>query len=351
MDTLPAFALHRPRSLAEAVSALAQPGARPLGGGTDLIVNLRRGLGAPPALVDLTGIAELQQITGGESGLAIGAAVRIADLAEHPWVRQHFSAVAEAAAAIAGPTQRLMGTVGGNLCLDTRCLYYNQSEWWREANAHCLKTTGSQCHVAPGSRGVCFATYSGDLAPALLVHGAVLELIGPAGARRLPLAGFFTGRARHGDPPCSGDGRYFLALHPGEIIAAVQIPPAPGVVSGYDKLRVRRSIDYPVAGAAVALRREGEVLASLQVAITGTNPRPVLLEGTGALCGARPGEALWAGLEALVREQVMSMKTSFVAGMYRRRVAGVLARRLVARLFDPVSPDRTPARSAGAAGP
>ena len=338
MAALPDFALVRPGSLAEAAEAAARPGAHPLGGGTDLLVNLRRGIGAPATLVDLTGVAGLQALLADETGLVIGAGVRIADLAAHPGVLTHFPAVAEAAAAIAGPTQRRMGTVGGNLCLDTRCVYYNQSEWWRAANAHCLKTTGSQCHVAPGSRGTCFATYSGDLAPALLVHGAEVDLLGPDGARHIALSDLYIGHARHDDPQ-GGDGRRFLSLRAGEIVTAVRAPAPAGIVSGHDKLRVRRSIDYPVAGVAVALRREGEVLAALRVAITGTNPRPLLLEGTQALCGAPPGDSLRTGLDALVRDQVMSMKTTLVAGSYRRRVAGVLARRLVSRLF---SQDRTP---------
>lgn len=337
MAALPDFVLMRPRSLAEAAAA-AGAGARPLGGGTDLLVNLRRGIGDPAVLVDLTEIAELQALQADETGLTIGAGVRIADLAAHPGVLTHFPAVAEAAAAIAGPTQRRMGTVGGNLCLDTRCLYYNQSEWWRAANAHCLKTTGSQCHVAPGSRGICFATYSGDLAPALLVHGAEVDLLGPDGARSIALTDLYIGYGRHDDPH-GGDGRRFLSLRAGEIVTAARTPAPGGLISFYDKLRVRRSIDYPVAGVAVALRREDDALAALHVAITGTNPRPVLLQGTQALCGAPPGEAFWAGLDALVRDQVMSMKTTLVAGSYRRRVAGVLARRLVSRLF---SPDRTP---------
>ena len=260
-------------------------------------MNLRRGIVAPPVLVDLTDVAEMQQIQVDDNGLSIGAAARIADIAGHDGLRARFPAIAEAAAAIAGPTQRRMATLGGNLCLDTRCIYYNQSEWWRAANDHCLKTTGSKCHVAPGSRGICFATYSGDLAPALLVHGAEVDLLGPSGQRRIPLAELYIGRPRQGDPPGGGDGKRFLALEPGEIVTAVQAFDWPGLAGGYEKLRVRRSIDYPVAGVAVALRREGDSLATLRVAVTGTNPCPVLLEGTAALCGdaARPGAAGRAG--------------------------------------------------------
>ena len=129
--------------------------------------------------------------------------------------------MAEAARAIAGPTQRNMGTVGGNLCLDTRCLFYNQSEWWREANNHCLKTTGDMCHVAPKSHGVCFATFSGDLAPALLVLGAEIDIAGPSGRRTISLDDLYIGYARH-DDTSAGDGKTFLSLTPGEFVTAVR---------------------------------------------------------------------------------------------------------------------------------
>src|ERR1700752_3479265 len=198
-----------------------------------------------------------------------------------------------------------MGTVGGNLCLDTRCIYYNQSEWWRAANQHCLKTTGEVCHVAPKSRGVCFATFSGDMAPALMILGAEIDLVGPEGKRTLPLQQLYIGHARH-DGSAEGDGKHYLALKSGELVAAVRARHAAGLRSAYDKIRIRRSIEYPVAGVAVALRRDGNTLAALRVAITGTNPRPVLLEGTAELCGGPLDERVFKGLEALVRDQIMS---------------------------------------------
>ncbi len=249
---------------------------------------------------------------------------------------RHYPVVAQAAAHIAGPTQRNMGTVGGNLCLDTRCIFYNQSEWWRAANHHCLKTTGEICHVAPKSRGVCFATFSGDLAPALLVLDAEIDIAGPAGRRTMPLADLYIGYARQDEPMTEtrGDGKYFLSLRPGEFVTAVRAKNTPGLRSAYDKIRIRRSIEYPVTGVAVLLRREAEKLADLRVAFTGTNPRPVRLNGTASLCGGPLDARVFAGLDALVRDQIMAMKTTFTPGHYRRRVAGVLARRLVQRLFD-----------------
>jgi len=337
MDALPQFDLVRPRTLDELIAVRADHAdSRLLGGGTDLVVNIRRGIVAPPMLVDINGVSELRAIKADAHSLEIGAAVTLADLAEHPEIVRHYPVVAQAAAHIAGPTHRLMGTVGGNLCLDTRCIYYNQSEWWRDANHHCLKTTGTICHVAPKSRGVCFATFSGDLAPALLVLDAEIDIAGPNGRRTMPLADLYIGHARQDVPvtETQGDGKYFLSLRPGEFVVAVRAKSMAGLCSAYDKIRIRRSIEYPVTGVAVALRRDGDALADLRVAFTGTNPRPVRLAGTAALCGGPLDARVFAGLDALVRDQIMAMKTTFTPGHYRRRVAGVLARRLVQRLFE-----------------
>src|SRR5580700_6748526 len=333
MDALPEFALVHPRTLDEVIAARASnPESRLLGGGTDLVVNIRRGIVAPPLLIDVNGVAELRTTKADAHALEIGASVTLRALATHPEVVRHYPVVAQAAACIAGPTHRNMGTVGGNLCLDTRCIFYNQSEWWRGANNHCLKTTGEICHVAPKSHGVCFATFSGDLAPALMTLGAEVDLLGPAGRRTLPLNDLYIGHAKHDG--ASGDGKNFLALRAGEFVTAVRAHNTQGLRSAYDKIRIRRSIEYPVAGVAVALRRDGDLLVDLRVAFTGTNPRPVLLEGTAALCGGKLDERVLKLLDDLVRDQIMAMKTTFTPGHYRRRVAGVLARRLVQRLFE-----------------
>jgi 4-hydroxybenzoyl-CoA reductase subunit beta len=332
MDALPDFQLVRPTRLDEVIRERAEhPDGRLLGGGTDLIVNIRRGIEAPRMLIDLTRVAELCVIRADAAALEVGASVTLAELAAHTEVARHYSVVAQAAGSIAGPTHRQMGTVGGNLCLDTRCIFYNQSEWWRSANQHCLKTTGQICWVAPKSRGVCYATFSGDLAPAFLTLDAEVDLAGPRGRRTMPLRDLYIGHARH--DAATGDGKRYLALDAGELVVAVRVRHAPGLCSGYDKLRIRRSIEYPVAGVAVALRRDGDALADLRVAVTGTNPRPVLLEGTERLCGGPLHATVFEGLDVLMRDQIMAMKTTFTPGHYRRRIAGVLARRLVSRLF------------------
>ena len=337
MDALPNFRVLNPATLDDVITArAAHPGSMPLGGGTDLVVNIRRGIVAPPALIDMNRVAELCAIKVDANSIEIGASVRLSALAEHPTVISRYPVLAQAAAHIAGPTHRNMGTVGGNLCLDTRCIFYNQSEWWRTSNNHCLKTTGTVCHVAPKSRGVCFATFSGDLAPALLTLGAEVDIAGPKGKRTIPLNNLYIGFARQDVPvtETQGDGKYYLSLRSGEIITTVRANNTPGLRSAYDKIRIRRSIEYPVAGVAVALKRGGDKLTDLRVAFTGTNPRPVLLEGTAALTGGRLDERVFKGLDALVRDQLMPMKTTFTPGHYRRRVAAVLARRLLKKLFQ-----------------
>jgi 4-hydroxybenzoyl-CoA reductase subunit beta len=337
MDALPQFELVRARSVDDVIKArAANPDSRLLGGGTDLVVNIRRGIVAPPVLIDVNAVAELRAIKIDGDTIEVGASVTLAELAADARVRERFPVLAQAAGVIAGPTHRNMGTVGGNICLDTRCLFYNQSEWWRSANNHCLKTTGDICHVAPKSRGVCFATYSGDLAPALLTLDGEVDIAGPSGRRTLPLERLYIGYSRQDQPITEtlGDGKFFLALRAGEFVTAVRAKHVRGLRSAYDKIRIRRSIEYPVAGVAVALKREGDTLADLRVAFTGTNPRPVLLAGTRDLCGAPLDARVFKGLEELVRDQIMSMKTTFTPGHYRRRVAGVLARRLVQRLFE-----------------
>jgi len=337
MDALPEFRVLSPATIDDVIAArVAHPESKPLGGGTDLVVNIRRGIVAPPILIDMNHVAELHKIKADTGKLEIGASVRLSELAENAGVIKHYPVLAQAAAHIAGPTHRNMGTVGGNLCLDTRCIFYNQSEWWRAANNHCLKTTGTVCHVAPKSRGVCFATFSGDLAPALLTLGAEVDIAGPRGRRTIPLNKLYIGFARQDVPvtETQGDGKIYLSLRPGEIVTGVRARNTPGLRSAYDKIRIRRSIEYPVAGVAVALKREGDRLTDLRIAFTGTNPRPVLLDGTQALCGRTLDERVFKGLDALVRDQIMPMKTTFTPGHYRRRVAGVLARRLLARLFE-----------------
>jgi 4-hydroxybenzoyl-CoA reductase subunit beta len=317
---MPVFSVLRPATIEEAVATCqARHGARYLAGGTDLIVNLRRGLGVPPALVDLTGISELGELRCGTEGARIGAGVCIARLAADPIIGQRYPALREAALTVAAPGHRNLATVGGNLCLDTRCIYYNQSEWWRASNSFCLKYGGTVCHVAPeGER--CHAAFSGDLAPALLALGADVEIAGPAGRRRTALPDLY-----------AEDGRAHLRLAAGELITAITLPPGP-VQCSYAKVRIRGAFDFPLAGVAVALELADGRLSALRVALTGTNSRPLLIEGTAALLGREVLEPLLAELDKLVQRQVRPMRTTLTQANYRRIVAGALARRLLASL-------------------
>jgi 4-hydroxybenzoyl-CoA reductase subunit beta len=315
------FRLAQPSTVKEAIAAcLNHPGSRFVAGGTDLIVNMRRGIGSPDLLVDLSGIDELAEINTNDRGVTIGAGVTIAALARNAVIAGQYCALAQAAEAIAGPGHRTMGTVGGNLCLDTRCIYYNQSEWWRSANAYCLKSRGDICHVAPqGQR--CHAAFSGDLAPALLVFGAEVEIAGAQGQRRIPLSELYV-----------EDGMAHLALAEGELIVAVHLPSDPPP-SSYAKVRVRGAIDFPLAGVAVALATAGASVSALRIALTGTNSRPFLLAGTETIAGRSVDDKLLQEIDRLVQKQVQPMRTTIASANFRRVAAAALARRLTARLF------------------
>jgi 4-hydroxybenzoyl-CoA reductase subunit beta len=322
MEQMPAFAVRRPTSVAEAAALLAsEPRARLLAGGTGLLPNLRRGIERPIMLVDLGAVHDFANIAVTDAGLSLGAGTTLSRLAADEHVAHRYRAVAEAARLVAGPSHRSVATVGGNLCLDTRCVFYNQSEWWRATNDYCLKRGGEVCHVAPqGSR--CHAAFSGDLAPALLALGAEVELVASRRTRCIGLENLYR-----------DDGAAHLTIAADEVLARVLLSaPPPGLVSGYRKASVRGAIDFPLAGVACALSvRDGE-LASLRVALTGTNSQPFVLAGTDALLGRPVGTEMLSSLAKLVQKQVSPMRTTVTASNYRRQVAAVLAQRLLREL-------------------
>lgn len=322
MENLPSFQLLRPVTVDDAVRLMAaSDDARYLAGGTDMIVNVRRGIERPAALIDLSAVDGFAAIDVDAAGVRIGAGVTLANIARHAEIRRLYSAVAQAAAAVAGPTHRHYGTIGGNLCLDTRCLFYNQSEWWRESNNFCLKNLGEVCHVAPGGKR-CFAAFSGDVAPAMLVHDATVDLVGPEGARTIPLAALYR-----------NDGMDHLALGPGELLVAVHLPlSVAGGGSAYEKARIRGSIDFPLAGCAVRLRLDTGNVAELAIALTGVNPYPHMVTGTDRFIGRPLDEGALDAIRDMVRTQAKPMRTTTVMPWYRRRVVGALARRLTLRL-------------------
>jgi 4-hydroxybenzoyl-CoA reductase subunit beta len=320
MTVLPDFRTVRPASLADAVAALGVEGARPLAGATDLLPNLRRGLGEPAALVDLTAVPELAAIADQGGSLRIGAAVTLEALAEHPLVQARFPVLAEAALAVAGPTHRAAATLGGNLCQDTRCVFYNQSEWWRWGNDYCLKLKGDRCHVVVKSDR-CYATYHGDVAPALMVLDAQAEITGPNGSRNVALAKLFV-----------ESGAAHLALDKGEIVTAVVVPPAEGWVAGYAKVRVRDAIDFPLAGVAVAIKRDGDRIGGIRVAVTGTNSAPLAVP-LDALVGTEWSAAGAEVLQAAIRRVLNVLKTTVTGPKYRRKVLLATAQRLAEQVW------------------
>jgi 4-hydroxybenzoyl-CoA reductase subunit beta len=322
MELLPEFALRYPETAGEASRLLAgEADARVLAGGTAFMVNLRLGLASPRLLVSLERIPGFRDIVDEGGAVRFGAGVALARLATDPMVATRYPVLVQAANTVAGPAHRSVATIGGNLCLDTRCVFYNQNEIWRRSNGYCLKYRGETCHVAPQGKR-CHAAFSGDLAPALLVLGAEVQIAGPAGSRWAPLAALYR-----------DDGARHLALEPGEFVLAVRVPaPSASLRAAYRKARVRGAIDFPLAGVAMALEiAEGRV-KELRVAITGTNSRPLLITGTREFQGQAPDAALGERVFKLVQRQASPQRTTVTSAHYRRQVAAALARRLLGEL-------------------
>lgn len=322
MELLPEFEVIRATTVEEAVGAGSQSGANYIGGGTDLMPNLRRGVHNPIAVVDLSAISEMNQIEETNDGLRIGAGVTLQQLITDPRIQREYKVVAEAAETIAGTTHRQSATVGGNLCLDTRCQYYNQSEWWRKANNYCLKHKGDVCHVAPNGN-ICRAAFTGDLAPVMLLHGAQVEVASVNGSRTIDL-----------DKLYQEDGADHLLLEAGELLVAVTLKKLDGYKTAYRKVRIRGGIDYALAGVAMATKGSENQLKDIRVALTGTNSRPILLEGTDELSGKAVDSAALKALEKLVRSQSKPMRSTVTPGPYRSKVVVNVTRRLAKDLLD-----------------
>ncbi len=325
MSTLPDFRLMRPATASDAVRMRAlHPSSRYLAGGTDLLPNMRRGLVATDVVIALGDVEELTGLHEEAGSLTIGVGVTLATLAANKLVQERLPALAQAAAGVAGPTHRISATLGGNLCLETRCRFYNQSEPWREANDYCMKLGSDTCRVASKSAR-CYAAFSGDLAPALMVLAAEVELLGPLGTRVLPIADFYR-----------EDGMAWLAMAPDELLVAVRVPLKNGWVSAYEKVRVRGSIDFPLAGVAVALRREGDALVGLRIALTGVSSRPESVSGLEAMAGHPLDDTALAIIARQVKLGTKAMETTLIEVPFRRRITPVLAKRLVERLWGMV---------------
>jgi len=280
------------RSPSEAVTLYSgASSAAYIAGGTDLVPNLKHRIVRPERLVGLAGALPTGW-TITDTDIRIGAGTRLAALtrlAELP-------ALARAASLIASPQIRNMGTIGGNVFLDTRCVFYNQTESWRRALGYCLKAEGDWCHVI-GSARTCVASQSSDLVPVLMALDATLGLLGPAGERRLALRDLFV-----------FNGMKHLKITPGELLTHIDVPrPPPGHRGWYDKVRVRDSIDFPLLGVAITGVFDGEgancVARSLDIVVGAINPAPRPLKGLAAFVGRALDDAALKELSALARKQ------------------------------------------------
>src|SRR5271165_2333898 len=320
--SLPAFQLLRPKTLDEAIALMARYNGevRVVAGGTDLLPSMKQRLFTPTYVLDLRGIGELRGIRNVPgNGVEIGALTTLSAIEHSSMIRKDYPVLHEAVKTVASPVLRNMGTLGGNLCLDTRCLWYNQSLLWRKSCGFCLKKDGDLCHVAPGGK-FCWATFSGDTPPALLCLGAEVEVAGPNGLRRTPLSEFYV-----------NDGMVRLHLAPNEIVTRVYLPESSaGWRGSYQKLRVRGSIDYPLAGVAVALKMSSGRVEDARVAITAVNPAPFLVKDVDAhLVGAVPSEELVEQIGGLAARTAKPLTTSALTPEYRREMVRVFAKRAV----------------------
>jgi 4-hydroxybenzoyl-CoA reductase subunit beta len=319
--SLPQFKLLRPRTVPEAIDLLAKHDSlRVLAGGTDLIPSMRQKLFEPEFVLDIRHIAELKGIRPHPgAGVEIGALTPLSTIERSAFLRQHYPVLTEAAATVASPLLRNMGTIGGNICLDTRCLWYNQSLTWRKGCGFCIKKDGDLCHVAPGGTK-CWAVFSGDTPPALLCLNADVEIAGLSGTRRVPLREFYT-----------GIGDNYRKLEANEILTRIFLPESSADYRGvYRKLRIRGSIDYPLAGVAVTMKRSNGHVSHAQVAITAVNPAPLLVTKAGSLLeGKVVDEALAEAVGELAAKIAKPLTTSALTPEYRREMIRVFTKRAV----------------------
>src|SRR5918993_1610532 len=244
MMRLPKFAYLVPKTVGEAARMMGEagPSGQFVAGGTDLYPNMKRRQQTPRTVISVGRLKELHRVEGdGKSGVVIGAGVSLTDIVEHPVINRDYPAVARAARTISTPVLRNMGTVGGNLLLDTRCNYYDQNYEWRRGINFCLKKDGDGCWVAPGS-SKCWAVQSADLVPLMVAMGAQVRLVSTVGDRLVSAKGLY-----------NDDGIEYLHKRPEELLTEVHLPPAAGRRAVYKKLRRRGAFDFPVLGVAAAL--------------------------------------------------------------------------------------------------
>jgi 4-hydroxybenzoyl-CoA reductase subunit beta len=323
MMTLPAVDVLRPRTVAEAVAQLAaNPGARVLAGGTDIVPNLKYGMYDTQHLVALRGLSnELRYVRAQPDGeIRLGALCTVDELSRDAVVREKLPALADACAQIAGPQLRRMGTLGGNLCLDTRCVYINQTYFWRNALGFCLKKDGTLCHVVAGGQR-CVAAASNDTAPVLLTLGASVRTVSPRGERVLPLEEFYL-----------PDGVHNTVLAPDELLVEVRVPASAATLrQAFHKLRTRAAIDFPALNLAVALRTEQGTLESLRLCVSALAARPALVKGLDDLIGKPADQRLAVELGRRAHKQCKPLTNIGVDPDWRRDILPVLVRRTTMR--------------------
>jgi len=322
MLPLPLFEHHAPESLDDALALLGELGddAKLIAGGTDLLPNMKHGLFEPEHLVSLARIAELRGVTIEGDELVLGAMTPLAQVAKSTHVRQHAAALAEACGAVGGPHHRRMGTLGGNVCLDTRCVYYNQTYFWREALGYCLKKDGTACHVVTSGKN-CVAAASNDSAPALMVLGASLVLQSARGKRQIAIDDFYT-----------HDGISNTVMERGEILTEVRVPVVRQRSSAFEKLRRRGAIDFPLLNVAARIDRDGDELAGIDLVVSTLAARPKRIKAAGrAQAGGKDDDALWRALGEAAFKQCRPLTNLDNDTAWRRDMVPVLARKALAR--------------------
>lgn len=332
MLRMPELRYHHARSPREAVQLWhelggasgrgkdAQWSAMYIAGGTDLLPNLKHRLFAPTHLVGLGGLPR-PEVRDEGGHLWIDGGMTLAKLAEDPLVQRVLPPLAEAAGLVAGPQIRRMGTLGGNVLLDTRCLFYNQTEAWRTALGYCLKKDGTWCHVVGGPK-TCVAAQSSDTVPVLLAADASIVLLGATGERELSLRKLY----RY-------NGFDHLQIEPGELLLGVRIPKPKDQLRGrYLKLRPRGSIDFPQLGVAIHSTWAGDALSGLEIVIGAINPQPKPVRGLEAYLGRPLDAEAIGGIGELVQQQTRPQAS--VAGDvdWRRAMASILTRRALGEL-------------------
>ena len=327
MLRLPPYTYHRPGNLADALDLMGThgSGAMLIAGGTDLVPNLKHRLFEPDHLVALGQVQELVGIRVDGGVLDIGAGETLTAVARDPLVRAHAPALAEAAAHVAGPQLRNRATLGGNVCLDTRCTYYNQTEFWRQALGYCLKKDGDVCHVTRVGKK-CVAAHSADTPPVLIAMDATASLSGPEGERDIALSDWFV-----------ADGIWNSVRKPDEVLTRIRIPIRPENVTSYAKLRQRGSIDFPLLTVAItAALGPDHTVRSLTGVVTALGSRPKVLSGWSTLA---EGQTLNADvIDALAErayKQCTPLENIIVDPVWRKAMVPVQVRRALETLVEP----------------